>query len=284
MPALTAKMNRRAHTLALIFMTLVSLTTVQQVCFAELMMNTHGNISVAPYVHGFDNSAGKNPGYRSEYLVFVDFFKYRGLIFNSLLGTTTILTKPANSHLKMDRIRYTLTPGFRYEFPRWLIKGALHHECIHTISHPETAGSVWWNSFQIGCGTKESYYIYLRDRYKQVRNSFVNAWDAQINAGYIIPAKRTLFSGQNHDYRYELFWLLRYHLGSFRNWAIFGSLRQNCWMKKNDAIDHQINLTLNMFRRGTVHFAGFYYSYTFYDSFELDNSDGLGSIGFKILY
>ena len=251
---------------------------------ADLLMKTHGHITVAPYIHGFDDAENLSSGYRSEYSLFVDFFEHKGIIFNSLLGTTTLISAQEKSPMRLDRIRYTLTPGFRYEFPSWLVKGALHHECIHTISRPERNGSVWWNSLQLGCGTKGSYYLYVRDEYKNVRDRFLNSWDAQVNFGYIIPAERTLFSGQNHDYRYEMFSVIRYHVGSFRKWAIFGSLRQNSWMKKNSSYDHQVNITVNMFRRGAVNFGGFFYSYTIYDSFELDNSDGLGAIGFKILY
>jgi len=251
---------------------------------AELLMNTHGHITVAPYIHGFDDSDNLYPGYRSEYNLFVDFFRYKGFIFNSLLGTTSLISSPENSGMRLDRIRYTLTPGFRYEFPSWLVKGALHHECIHTISRPERSGSVWWNSVQLGCGTKGSYYLYLREEYNSVRDAFLNSWDAQVNIGYIIPAERTLFSGQNHDYRYEAYSIIRYHAGSFRKWALFGSLRHNSWMKKNGSFDNQTNITLNILRRGSVHFGGFFYTYTLHDSFELDNSDGLGAVGLKILY
>ncbi|MFC1608305.1 hypothetical protein ACFL47_10075 [Candidatus Latescibacterota bacterium] len=247
-------------------------------------MNTHGNLTIAPHIHGFDDTENLNPGYRSEFSVFVDFFKFKGFIINSLLGNTTLLSAPDKSQMQMDRIRYTLTPGFRYEFPSYYLKGAIHHECIHTISRPELNGSVWWNSLQIGCGTKGSSYLYLREEYKNVKNSFLNTWDAQINAGYILPANRTLFSGQNHDYKYELFTVIRYHIGSFRKWALFSSLRQNVWMKKDKTLHHQLNVTFNMFRRGTVHFAGIFYNYTIYDSFLLDSTDGLGSVGIKILY
>jgi hypothetical protein len=186
--------------------------------------------------------------------------------------------------LKLDRIRYTLTPGFRYEFTEWFIKGSLHHECIHTISRPELNGSTWWNSFQIGAGTKGSYFLYLREKYTNVRNSFLNAWDAQINIGSILPSKRTLFSGQNHDYTHEVFSQVRYHIGSFRRWAYFAGIRQNTWFKTDNSTEHQIAITLNMFRRGTANFSGIYYTYNVYDTFSLDRADSMGSVGFKIIF
>ena len=251
---------------------------------AELLMHTHGHITIAPYIHGFDDSEKLYPGYRSEFMTYVDFYKHNRLVINGMLGTTTIISDPEHKTMRLDRIRYTLTPGFRYEFTSWLIKGALHHECIHTISRPELNGSTWWNSFQIGAGTKGAYYLYLREQYKNIRNSFLNSWDAQINVGYILPSKRTLFSGQNHDYNFEVFSLIRYHLGSFQRWAYFASLRQNAWVKNDNSAEHQITLTLSAFRRGTVHFAGVFYTYNIYDTFSLDNADGMGSLGFRIIF
>ena len=251
---------------------------------SELVMHTHGHITVAPYIHGFDNSKYTYPGYRSEFMTYVDFFRHRSIAFSSLLGTTTITSEPENQNMKLDRIRYTLTPCFRYEFKTWLIKGALHHECIHNISRPEINGSTWWNSFQVGLGSKGSYYLYLYEQYKDVKNAFLNSMDAQINFGYIMPAKRTLASGQNHEYHYEIFSLFRYHIGFFRKWACFSGLRQNTWMKNDKSFEHQINISINFFRRGADNFAGFFYTYNIYDTFSLDNANKIGSLGFKIIF
>ncbi|MBN1292062.1 MAG: hypothetical protein JXB48_09515 [Candidatus Latescibacteria bacterium] len=249
-----------------------------------LIMHTHGHITIAPYIHGFNNSKHLYPGYRSEFMTHVDFFSIKGVIFNSLLGTTTLISKPDGEQLKMDRIRYTLTPGLRYEFGDFLLKGTLHHECIHRISSPEFKGSIWWNSFQVGVGTKGAYYLYLREEFKNSINKFLNAWDAQLNFGYIVPAKNTLVSGQNHDYQYELFSLIRYELGTFGKYAYFASFRQHLWGKSDDSPEHKIDITLNLFRKGTVNFAGLFYNYTIYDTFSLDNYDGLSSLGFKIIF
>ncbi|MCE5252145.1 hypothetical protein LLG96_18240 [bacterium] len=251
---------------------------------AELIMHTHGHITISPIVHGYKKSQYLYPGYRSEFMTSVDFFRYRSIVFTGLLGTTTIISDTDTRGMKLDRIRYTLTPGFRREFKTWLIRGALHHECIHTISRPEFKGSVWWNSFQIGIGTKEAYYLYLPQQYRNINNSWINAWDAQVNLGLIVPAESTIATGQNHDYNAESFSLVRYHIGVYKNWASFISLRQHMWMKSNRAFEHQINITANLFRKGTHNFAGFFYNYTVYDTFLLDNTDGLGSAGFRILF
>jgi hypothetical protein len=251
---------------------------------SELMMKTFGNITVAPYVHGFDKSAHTFPGFRSEFIASVDVFKWKRLIVTSLIGNTTVITKTDTTSLGLDKIRYTLTPAFRYDLGKWILRGSLHHECIHTIGKKELSGSIWWNSLQVGVGSKEAYYLYLRDEYRNINNSFINKWDGRIDVGYIIPAERTLFTGQNHDYHYEMFSLLRYHIGVFKHRAYFATLRHNLWVKSNYEKEHQINLTLNMFYTGAKNFAGFFYSYTFYDTFSLDNSKRLGAIGYRILF
>jgi hypothetical protein len=143
---------------------------------------------------------------------------------------------------------------------------------------------VWWNSLQIGVGSKEAYYLYLRNQYRNRNNTFLNSWDAQINFGYIIPAESTITTGQNHDYRAEEFSLVRYHLGVLRNWVCFSSLQQHMWMKSDRTLEYQINITVNLFLKGTQNFAGFFYTYTIYDTFLLDNTDRLGAAGFRILF
>lgn len=70
----------------------------------------------------------------------------------------------------------------------------------------------------------------------------------------------------------------------YGKWAYFASLRQQLWVRADHLAEHQINLTLNLFRKGTVNFAGLYYNYTIYDTFSLDSTDGLGSLGFRIIY
>ncbi len=80
-------------------------------------MDTHGNITLAPYVHGFDSSADIKPSHRSEFITYVDFFGVKRFIVTGLFGTTTVISDYKESGFKLDRIRYTLSPGFRYEFP-----------------------------------------------------------------------------------------------------------------------------------------------------------------------
>ncbi len=251
---------------------------------AELIMRAYGNISVAPTVQWGRSSSKAFPGYRSEFMTYVDFFKAHGVIFNALLGTTSIISDSDSIGMHLDRIKYTLTPGFRIDRGKWLIRGALHHECIHTIGRREENGSIWFNSLQIGVGTKQAYYQYLTEEYNDKNNVFLNTFDARIDAGYVIPARNTLLTGQNHEYVYEQYSLMRYHIGVYRNLACFASLRHNLWTKNDGSVEQQVQLTLNLFRKGTKSFAGLFYTYTFFDNYSLDNSEKLGYLGLRVVY
>lgn len=250
----------------------------------ELIMRTYGDITIAPTVHGAKPSEKIYNGYRSEFMTYVDFFRVHGIVFNSLLGNTTIISNFDSTGMRLDRIRYTLTPGFRIERKRWIFRGTLHHECIHTIGRREEKGSIWWNSLQLGIGTREAYYLYLNEEYRKKNNIFLNTWDARVDIGYVIPARSTILTGQNHDFVFEQHGLLRYHLGVIENMAFFATLRHNFWVKTDSSAEQQILLTLNLFRKGTKNFAGIFYTYSFYDTFSLDNSEHLGYLGFRILY
>jgi len=229
------------------------------------------------------------PAYRSEAMAYVDFFKWHKLVINGLIGNTVMISHSDSLVWEMDRILYTISPGFRLEFKQWLIKGTLSHQCIHRINQREpvledrTRGSTWWNSFQIGIGTKGSYYLYLRNQFKP-RNTILNTWDGQINIGKYVPAKNTLTTGQNHNYRYEIFSLIRYNVGAYNNWASFIGLRQNCWINADQTVEHKISLTFNLFRKGLYNFAGLFYTYYLYDSFIHDNENHLGVLGLKIVF
>lgn len=248
--------------------------------FAELLMRTHGNITLSSYIHGFEKQHQTYPSYRSDFTAFVDFYRVGRVVFNSSIGNTTLISKPRNE-MQLDRIRYTLTPGFRLEFHSWLINGSLLHECIHNIGRAEEYGSTWWNSLRVGIGTKEAYFLYLLNEYKNLNNVFLNKFDAQINAGRIVEAKRTLLTGQNHNYRSEYFSLLRYHIGIYRNWVGFVTFRQHLWILRDETSEQRLSISLNIFSKGAKKFAGFYYDYNITDTFSLDSAEGIGTLGFR---
>ncbi|MCF7810000.1 hypothetical protein K9N50_03330 [bacterium] len=270
-----AKMKR-------LLITAILVLTLALPGWAELLMRTHGNVTLSTCVHGFDKQNQTYPGYRSDFTLFVDFYRWRSLVFNSSIGNTTVIEKP-KAEMQLDRIRYTLTPGLRLEFHSWLLNGSLLHECIHNIGRPEDDGSTWWNSFRIGVGTKEAYFLYLLDEYKNLNNVFLNKFDAQVNVGQIIEARRTLLSGQNHNYRQEYFSLLRYHIGIYRNWVGFVTFRQHLWILRDDTSEQKLSISLNIFRKGVKKFAGFYYDYNITDTFSLDSAEGIGTLGLRIV-
>lgn len=256
---------------------------------SEVLVQTHGYMSIAPYLHGTVASQGITPTYRSDYMAFVDILEWRGFRFNYLLGNSTILGTSSTERIRLDRIRYMLSPGFRYEFGNWQIRGRYQHECLHTIDRPEieypgfTRGSIWWNSYQIGIGSKGSSHIHLRKKYLEPGNRFINAWDGQVNVGKYVPPAGTANTGRSHNFHSELFSNLRYHIGMFNDWAAFVNLGQHLWRKTDDTYEQRWTLTVNLFRRGKDKFAGIYYTYVIRDTFSPDNENKTGAIGLKIL-
>ena len=253
-------------------------------------MSTHGNISFAPYIHGTYASGGIRPSYRAEYLTSFDAFQWNKLVLNARLGNTTLLgTGPRNS-LRLDRIRYLLAPGLRYDFSSWYIQGIVHHECIHTIDRPEEQypgfdrGTVWWNSIRVALGSKGANFLYLRDEYEKPLQSFFDSWDVQLTYGKYILAENTIITGQNHRYRHEVLSRLRYHFTPNSRLAAFFSLDQSFWVKSDQSTEQKWSGTVHLFLRGTENFAGIFYTYHFFDTFSPDNEDGFGAIGFRIVF
>ena len=251
--------------------------------FSKMIIQTNGYFTIAPFVHGFNKTEDVYPGYRSEFLAHVDISSYRSIIFSIDLGNTTMIDR-FQGQMKMDRIRYLLVPGLRLIYMNHLIRLALNHECIHNISRTEVKGSSWWNSLVFGLGSKGSYYLYLPAQFKKARNTFIHDLDYQINIGKVIPAKNTIFTGKNHDYNYEFYYLLRYQIGVFRNFAYFASFRHHLWLKQSGSYDDQMEISLNMLLKGQYSFSGFFYSYRIRDTFILDSAEGLGSIGLKVIF
>ncbi len=250
----------------------------------EVLMNTHGYITFAPYIHGSTDNQNYFPGYRSDFKAYVDFFKWKGFISNWLIANSTIIERSDSSVFTLDRIRYTLTPGYRMEFERYVISGLLLHECIHTISKQEEEGSIWWNSFQFGMGTNGAYQKFLVQRYKSKTRSFLESIDGQINVGFFLYGGESVWISQNHDYRFELFSLVRYHLGRYGKWGVFFDFNQHSWLKANNKTENKFSITGNLFLTGRVNIAALYYTYHLYDTFESDNEDNLGAFGFKIVF
>lgn len=251
----------------------------------EVLMRTHGQITFAPYVHGGNPGDGVTPGYRSDFYAYVDFFSWKGLISNWLIANSTVIDRSDTSLFRLNRIRYTLTPGYRYEFDTWQISGLLLHECIHAIGKVEENGSIWWNSFQFGFGSKGAYQEFLVDRYrKDDFSGFLDKWDYQVNVGAFLYGGNSVWLAQNSDYRYQGFSLLRYHVGRWGRWGSYADLNQSAWLREGGGTEQKWSITTNLLLRGRVNLAALYYTYFFYDTNTQDNEDGLGALGFKIVF
>jgi hypothetical protein len=253
----------------------------------EVVMRTHGQITFAPYVHGESPREDVFPGYRSDFFTYVDFFSWKGFISNWLIANTTLIERPDSTIFRLDRIRYTLTPGYRYEFDEWLISGLLLHECIHTVSRPEKDGSIWWNSFRIGFGTKGAYPMHLVEKYKSRRLAFRQKVDAQINVGAFLYGDESVWLAQNHDYRYEEFGLIRFHVGRWGRggrWGLFVDVPHHLWLTSTNEVEAKVSPTVNLFLLGRFNFASLYYTWHLHDTNVHDNEQGLGLLGFKIVF
>lgn len=194
---------------------------------------------------------------------------------------------PDSTIFRLDRIRYTLTPGYRYEFDDWLISGLLLHECIHSVSRDESHGSVWWNSFQIGLGSKGAYQMHLVEKYKDRKLDLRNRVDAQINVGAFLYGRESVWLAQNHDYRYEEFGLLGYHMGRWGSrgqWGLFLDIPQHFWIAADKRHEAKVSPTLNLFLIGKINIASLFYTWHVHDSSTHDNEEGLGLAGFKIVF
>lgn len=256
----------------------------------EVLMNTNGQITFAPYLHGGSPRNDFSPGYRSDFYAYVDFFSWKGLISNWLIANTTVIERSDTSAFRLDRIRYTLTPGYRYEFENWLISGLLLHECIHEIGEFEQEGSIWWNSFRFGFGSKGAYPQFLAERYRELKRPQnplarpLNKWDYQVNVGAFLYGANSIWLAQNNDYRYEQNALFRYHVGRWGRWGSYADLNQAAWYRANGAIEQKWAVTANLLLVGKSNIAGLYYTYVFFDDNIIDNEDALGSAGFKIVF
>ncbi|HAO99948.1 MAG TPA: hypothetical protein DCQ83_07900 [Fibrobacteres bacterium] len=257
----------------------------------EVLMNTNGQITFAPYLNGRQPRNDFAPGYRSDFYAYVDFFKWKGLVSNWLIANSTIIESSDSSNFKLHRIRYTLTPGYRYEFDTWLISGLLLHECIHEIDHGPTGGSIWWNSFRFGFGSKAAYQQFLVERYRKPFSSFLGHWDYQINAGVFLHKfgqsaddPGSIWLAQNNDYRYEEFSLLRYYIGRWGRWGSYADLNNNMWYRANGSIEQKWSINTNLLLRGRANIAALYCNYVLFDNNNIDNENGLAAAGFKIVF
>ena len=252
---------------------------------AELLLHTQGHASFAPYVHGVKETAGLHPGYRAEFASQVDFFRKGRFVVTGLVGNMTVISRSDSSIFNLDKIRYTLSPGFRYEFKTWYVRGVYHHESLYSISRAEEIGGAYWqNSIRLGAGTKGSSFLYLPEKYFSGTEPKGRAFDAQCSVGAYLHGSHSIWVARNHSYRYEMLALLRYHAGSVHNWIVSFSIDQHLWLKADNSSENKSAVTINLFRRGVGNLFGIYYVYTVYDAYVENNEDKLGALGLRVIY
>ncbi len=247
-------------------------------------MHTHGFVAFAPYVTGVVKENDMWPGYRADFLTNIDFFKAGRSTIYGTVGNTTLISLGSTSGFTLDKLHYDLSANIRFEFEKLLIKGTFYRGSIHKISTVEEGTPIWWNCIQVGVGTPGATYLYLRDKYRTQDNTIINNWDGQVIFGTYFKPTGTVFTGINHSYKYEINSLVRYHLGVYKKWASFVGFRQSIWILRDSSKQYKTAITVNLFRKGAVNFAGFYYTYVLYDSYIPDNENKMGSLGFRIIF
>jgi len=293
----------------IIFMTICLSIVCRTQSVAELIMHTQGHASFAPYANGVKETAGLRPGYRAEFASQVDFFRNGRFVITGLVGNMTIISRSDSSIFNLDKIRYTLSPGFRYEFKTWYVKGVYYHESLYSISRAEEIGGAYWqNSIRLGAGTKGSTFLYLPEKYLSGTEPHGRAFDAQCSVGAYLHGSESIWVAKNHTYRFEMLALLRYHAGSVRNWIVSFSLNQHLRLKADNTSENKSVVTINLFRRGSNNRSGgdirsgignryggdnrnggdklfgIYYVYTVYDAYAENNEDRLGALGLRVIY
>lgn len=250
----------------------------------EVLMNTSGTVDFAANLFGSPRHAQLPPGYRSNFHLWVDFFRWKGFTSNWLIGNTTVASRNDSTAFQLSHIRYVLTPGYRYEFDTWQISGLLLHECLHTLSRPEANGAVWWNSFQIGAGTKGAYHDHLVEDYRAARAFPSLRLDGRVDFGQFLYGPQSVWIGQNHDFRQEAFGLARLRLGSLGSFGFFQDVQPHFWRSSTGRIDQKWSLSSHMYLLGRHNIAGGFVRWVVFDDTPHDNENGLAQLGFEIVF
>ncbi len=250
----------------------------------EVLMATSGRVDFASDLFGTPRFTNLPPGYRSDFHVWVDFFRWKGFVSNWLIGNTTVISRNDSSTFQLSHIRYVLTPGYRYEFEDWQVSGQLLHECVHTLSRPEAKGAVWWNSFQIGAGTKDAYHDHFVEDYRRTRSFPSLRLDGHVDIGQFLYGPQSVWIGQNQDFRQELFGLGRLRLGTVGPFGFFQDLEPHFWRSSTGRIDQKWTASSHMYLLGRHNVAGGYFRWVALDNNPHDNEDGLGQLGFEIVF
>jgi len=276
------------HKITVLIVWIVTMTfgfdSLQTASDFKMLFHTNGLVSLGVNLYGKPKFGDLGPGYRSDLAVNTELIRYKNMYFDFLTAASTSIARLPETPVKLDKIRYTLTPELRYPFRKSVATLSLYHECIHTLSRAEdTAGSTWWNVVQGGFGTKGASSMYLIQKYDNRDFSLRNSFDANINIGYYLQGKAALI-GHNNNYRYDASGLIRYHFGLFRNQTIFVDVNHHLWYSKDDKITAKLSGEINYVILASDNIATLYYNHCFIDDNPYDNEYSLGTLGFKIMF
>lgn len=250
----------------------------------NMHFRANGLFSIGAHLYGKPKYGDMSPGYRSDMMINIALLSYKELAFDFLTAASTSIARLPDDPIKMDKIRYTLTPTFRYSLTKSIITASLYHQCIHTISRDENEnGSTWWNAIQAGWGTKGAYCYYFIQKYNNRDFSLRNSFDITINAGYYLHGKAALI-GNNHKYAYDLSGLVRYHFGIFRNRTIFIDTYYHIWYDKAKKTTVKLTGEINYVILAFDNIASVYFNHCIIDENPFDNEYSLGALGVKIIF
>ncbi|MBN1603472.1 MAG: hypothetical protein JW915_17815 [Chitinispirillaceae bacterium] len=250
----------------------------------NMHFRTNGLFSIGAHLYGKPKYGDLGPGYRSDIMINSTLVSYKELAFDFLMAASTSIARLPKTPIKMDKIRYIITPTLRYSLTKSVFTGSLYHQCIHTLSREEKEdGSTWWNAIQVGWGTKGAYSNYFIQKYNNRDFSLRNSFDVTINAGYYLHGKAALI-GNNHDYVSDLSGLIRYHFGIFRNRTIFIDTQYHLWYDRSKNTTLKILAEVNYVILAFENIATVYFSHCIIDQNRYDNEYSLGSLGVKILF
>jgi hypothetical protein len=249
----------------------------------RMLFRANGQVTIGYQLYGMPRYSGLPPGYRSDLQVYSDLVSCRGIIFDFLTGATTCIARTRENPIKLDRIEYTLSPGLRYAFRKTMVTGLLFHECIHTLSREEPLGATWWNSLQLGAGTLGAYHFYFIEKYNNRDFSLRNSLDAQINAGWYLHGASP-WIGQNHPYRADVFGLVRYHFGLFRNQTFFVDIKPHLWYDTLGMVSGKLTAEVNYVILAHDNIATLYFSHCFKDDNPYDNEFSVGTLGLRFVF
>ncbi len=276
-------MKKRLSTTFLFFISAISaLGNPKQSCHALLYPT--GQISFSALLSGEPRYSEFIPAYRSDLSLYMDLFQYRNLIFHIHTANTTTIAESPDTPFKLDRIRYTIAPGFRYITNRWILQGQIFHECIHKISQEEINGAVWWNTFQIGAATKGSSYFYLSDKYVHRDFSLRQSFDCSFFINYYWHGDFSRWVGQNHNYSLDIYGRLRYHDIILKEIPFYLDLPYHIWLDKQNDITYKFGTSLNFVLPAKFNMSVIHCTYYFKDDNPHDNENGLFYAGLKMIF